>query len=373
MRVEDLRKKGLIIYEVISGSRAYGTNKPTSDTDIRGVYLAPLDEVLGNNYQEQVNDDTNDTVFYELKRFVDLVHRQNPNILEMLYMPDDCVVYKHPLMDEIFEHRDKFLTKTCQHSFGGYAISQIKKAKGLNKKINNPQPVVRKTPLDFCYFMVDGKSVAARDYLFEHNMKQEHVGLVSLEHMRFTYAAHYDKLTEINNALGDRPKIRVPEGYKPFKGIIQSEELSNDISLSEVPKFYMPFAYMQFNKDAYQVHCKDYLEDSEWVKKRNPDRYEVTVSNGNNYDAKNMMHCIRLLRVAKEIATEGKVNVRRADRDELMFIRNGQANYDQLIKEADEAINKIDDMYRASALPESIDKGFMDGLLLSVRKKAYKL
>jgi hypothetical protein len=369
MRIQELRESGLILFEAISGSRAYGTNKPTSDTDYRGVYLAPLHQVMGFNYQDQVNDDTNDTVFYELKRFLDLVAKQNPNILEMLYMPEDCIITRHPLLDELFENRQKFLTKTCLQSFAGYAVSQIKKAKGLNKKINNPQPVKRETPLDYCYFMEDGKSVPARDFLKDRGYDQKYCGLVALNHMRFTYAVYYDRTRHLNDTIN----TTIPTSYDPYKGIIQSEELSNDVSLSAVPKHAHLLGYMVFNRDAYEVHCRVYKEYQEWVLKRNPDRYQVTIENGNDYDAKNMMHCIRLIRVAREIATDKIINVRRPDREELMFIRNGQAKYDELIAEADRAIAELDGLYAASDLPEHVDRHFMTELLLNLRRKAYNL
>lgn len=39
MTIEDLKKNDLIILECISGSRAYGLETPTSDTDIKGVFF----------------------------------------------------------------------------------------------------------------------------------------------------------------------------------------------------------------------------------------------------------------------------------------------------------------------------------------------
>ena len=62
MTIQDLKDKGLIIYECISGSKAYGLDLPTSDTDIRGVFILPQDEIYGLRYIEQVADKTNDTV-----------------------------------------------------------------------------------------------------------------------------------------------------------------------------------------------------------------------------------------------------------------------------------------------------------------------
>lgn len=50
MTINDLRTKGLIILECISGSKAYGLDTPTSDTDIKGVFILPKEDYYGLNY-----------------------------------------------------------------------------------------------------------------------------------------------------------------------------------------------------------------------------------------------------------------------------------------------------------------------------------
>ena len=115
-----LKESNLILYEVISGSIAYGTNLPTSDEDRRYVYILPIDYILSGNIVEQVNDDTNDVVGYEIGRFLNLISSANPNLLELLNMPEDCIVYKNPIFDLILDNKSKFLTKKCKNSFAGY-------------------------------------------------------------------------------------------------------------------------------------------------------------------------------------------------------------------------------------------------------------
>ena len=61
------------LYLVIRGSHAYGTNIETSDTDYAGVFIQSVDDILGNKYVEQVNDDKNDIVIYELRRFLEIL------------------------------------------------------------------------------------------------------------------------------------------------------------------------------------------------------------------------------------------------------------------------------------------------------------
>ena len=125
-----LRDENLIVLEAIMGSRAYGTSLPTSDTDLRGVFIQPEEDILGFGYVDQVADKLNDIVFYEIRRFLQLVQTNNPNILELLNAPEDMILHKDPIFDLVLEQRDQFITKQCKNSFAGYAIGQIKKARG---------------------------------------------------------------------------------------------------------------------------------------------------------------------------------------------------------------------------------------------------
>ena len=96
---------------VIRGSHAYGTNVETSDTDYSGIFVQSEDDILGNKYLEQINDDKNDTVIYEVRRFLELVSKNNPTVLELLNTPEDCILYTDPAFDIILENRDNFITK----------------------------------------------------------------------------------------------------------------------------------------------------------------------------------------------------------------------------------------------------------------------
>lgn len=118
------------LFLVVRGSHAYGTNIETSDVDYAGVFIQSLDDILGNKYVEQVNDDKNDIVIYEIRRFLELLGKNNPTVLELLNTPEDCIIYKDPVFDMILENRDQFITKVCARSFGGYATTQINKSKG---------------------------------------------------------------------------------------------------------------------------------------------------------------------------------------------------------------------------------------------------
>lgn len=352
MTIEHLHKNKLLLLDCISGSRAYGLHTSQSDTDLKGVFILPKRMYYGLEYTEQVNNETNDEVYYELKRFVDLLAKNNPNILELLNTPQDCIKYRHPIMDVL--KPELFLSKLCKQTFAGYAQTQIKKAKGLNKKIINPVDKERKTILDFCYVIHQQGSITLKAWLIKKQLNQEDCGLININHMLGTYAIFHNS--------------QLSQGY--LKGIMSGED-AHDVSLSSVEKGLEPIAIMSFNKDGYSKYCKDYKEYWEWVEKRNNVRYENTVEHGKNYDAKNMMHTFRLLNMAEEIAKEGKLNVRRQDREYLLKIKAGEFSYEELVELANEKIHQIDELYNTCTLPEQPDSVMVEEILVEMREALY--
>lgn len=347
-----------IIFKALVGSHSYGTNVEGSDEDYKGIYLQSPEDVLNNGYQEQYTVNKDET-YYELRRFIELCATGNPTMLELLYSPKDCIEYIHPVFEELMLHRDKFLTKSCKHSFGGYAFSQIKKADGLEKKMNwESSRVERKDILDFCY-RVDitlGRTEPMKVWLARQKgwmMYQQNYGLVALDHARDTYAVYRKENGE-------------------YRGICNEDLSGNDIRLSSIPEGEFPVAIMNFNKDGYSVHCSDYLQYQTWLKNRNTQRYVDTNNHGQMIDGKNLLHCYRLIETGIEIATQKTINVRRPNAEFLIGIRKGKYNLQELL---DGANSKLDEMYKVfetSDLPEKCDRGFFLGLLPKLRNKYYE-
>ncbi|MFC6998874.1 nucleotidyltransferase domain-containing protein [Rufibacter roseus] len=350
LSLEDLPKKNLLLLECISGSKAYGLATPTSDTDIRGVFVLPQADLYGLHYTEQLNNPSNDIVYYELKRFVELLAKNNPNMLELLAMPEDCILQQHPLFQRL--KPKLFLSRLCQTTFAGYALTQVKKAKGLNKKIVNPVEPQRKSVLDFCFVAQGQGAVPVLEFLAERGLRQETCGLAKIPHMPELYGLYSDPVSN-------------------FKGIVQNSE-ANDVSLSSIPKGLEPLALMSFNKNGYSTYCKEYREYWEWVERRNDARYQNTLSHGKNYDAKNLMHTFRLLDMAEEIARTGQIQVRRPNRDFLLQIRSCAFEYAELVQMAEERIEKMDALYAASDLPIEPDLTKINEVLVQMRREFYQ-
>lgn len=392
MNIEELKNSGWIVFSGIVGSQAYGISTPTSDVDTKGVYIQPLDHILGFGYIEQISDEKNDATYYEIKRFLELLSTNNPNIMELLSLPDDCILYKDPIFDMVLEEKNEFISKMCYNSFGKYASSQIQKARGLNKKIANPIEPERKSILDFCYVPHKQGSMPVKKWLESNGLIPELCGLVAIDHMRYTYGLYYDfpsHLLIIDNPTEIPPLVMewkidsefvndnldmfdpVDTSPRNYRGLVTDEEKSNDVCVSDVPKGETPLTHLQVNLDGYSTYCKKYKEYWEWVEKRNPQRYLDNISHSGGYDGKNLAHCHRLLDMAIEIGSGMGINVRRPNREELLSIRRGEKPYDDLIKEADEKIKRIDEIFQKSNLPESVSKKFVDSLLIDIRMRWY--
>lgn len=347
------------LFECIIGSQAYGTNLPTSDIDIKGVYIQPNEDILGFKYNQQIEVDK-DTVYYEIKRFIELAMTANPTILEVLFV-DDCLIKEyHSAFEFVQDNRIKFLTKKCYNSFAGFAHGQIEKAQGLNKKMNwELEKTVRKTPLDFCYVLDKNRSIPLDAWLKQQKMKQEFCGLCAVDHFPGTYLLYYDWLAE-------------HRGHTEYRGIVFED--SNDIRLTSIPKGQelQVECTISYNKDAYSKHCRKYHEYTTWLANRNTTRYSDTAKHGQRIDGKNMMHCIRMLECAEEIATTGILTVKRPNAEYLLSIRRGEMNLEDILKVATEKITGLKELFEKSDLPDDVDKEFAHTLVNDVRKDYWK-
>ena len=391
--IEDKSPGSIPLLIVIRGSHAYGTNIETSDTDYSGIFVQSMDDILGNKYLEQINDDKNDTVIYEVRRFLELVGKNNPTVLELLNTPEDCILYKDPAFDMILENRDKFITKICANSFGGYAKMQIQKAKGQNKKQNwEKDKVTRKEVIDFVYVIEGEKSIPWKEWniskKYKNKYEEKFCGIVNIPNARDLYAVYYDGLARnmfsenVSESERELLKSFVKESGKPmgfgYKGLVKSNEgtsvsESNSLRLSSIPKGETSICNIIYNKDAYTQHCNDYKSYQTWLDERNESRWVDVKSHGQKIDGKNMMHCKRLMQMSREIAEGKGIIVRRDNFQELIDIRKGKVDLQTLIDSVELEILEIDKLFSESSLPDSIDIDFINELIIKIRKELYKL
>ena len=438
---DDIREKGLLLYEYVRGSHAYGLQKPdgTSDIDTGGIYMAPAEQLLGLglDYQDQIASEKNDDTWLELNKFFQLLLKSNPTVLESLFIPERCIVYEHPIMTEIKKHRDKFITKECFKPILGYSYEQIRKCRGLNKRFLQ-EKIERKGILDFVYTYHKQGSSKIQNWLEYRNLKQKYCGLVNVPNMHDNYSVFYDwgnhflnenvtfkdlKEAYLDDNVYDTINIvkRLKNGEKNlnllkklrkaqfknmvnfiyktyglddyhgltglvsleywfklqkpigYKGITNEAETSNELRLSSVEQDALPICYISYNKDGYTSHCRVWKEYQDWVKHRNPVRYESNLTK--SYDAKNMCECFRLINCGIEIARgEGyKVDRSEIDADFLLDVKNHKYEYEELMRMLESKKDEMEKAMAESTIPDTIDVEFVNDLLLKIRKEQLRI
>jgi predicted nucleotidyltransferase len=126
------------IFEGKSGSHLYGTSTPTSDVDYVGIVMPPEDCIFGLLKVEEINldiksksesgknnKDAIDRKFYELRNFAKLALQNNPNILEILWVNSESIIFKNEYYDMLHSNAQLFLNKESVFTrFISYSSSQ---------------------------------------------------------------------------------------------------------------------------------------------------------------------------------------------------------------------------------------------------------
>lgn len=139
MYEKEMAEKNKILV-VRSGSWLYGLNTPTSDEDYVGIFIPDIEYLLGfktckqvdMGYKSKLENGKNsseaiDCTFYSITKFVNLALNCNPNIIELLFVNEENIVYINDYGRRLLAMRDKFLSEKAEATFFGYAKSQKRK------------------------------------------------------------------------------------------------------------------------------------------------------------------------------------------------------------------------------------------------------
>lgn len=169
MIIEDFSKKELIHppswlpsnthYLAIVGSESYGANLTgSSDQDLQGFCIPPKEdvfphlrgEIMGfgtqhqrfNVWQEHHIMDANgkeyDFAIYSIIKFFHLAMENNPNVLDIICVPENCIKHMTSVGQIVRDNRRMFFHAGCFNKFRGFASAQMAKIElGANR--SNPK------------------------------------------------------------------------------------------------------------------------------------------------------------------------------------------------------------------------------------------
>lgn len=347
---------GKVIMTCLAGSKAYGTSLPTSDTDIRGIFVAPPKSIRTpwHTINEYTLPNEEDGKVYELNNFMKLFLDMNPNIIELMFVRESEILSSTPEYWELRKYAHQLLNSNIAFRFSGYAMAQMKRIKGHDKWINNPQPKELPTQREFMKLV--------HNYL-PGNPIQNSVDF----HVRLHNMENYT----IFLPLGENMYAVIEDTENP--GLFSHDNTIRKLEYAKIPdevKRNKPLMIVRYLDDEHKTAKEKHRQYWEWKTNRNEARSELEQKFG--YDTKHAMHLVRLMRMAEEILRDGEVNVFRKDAAELLEIRGGKLTLEELLEWAekkDELIHKV--LYKETSLPKRSDLNLATEVLLRVQDMAW--
>src|SRR5438552_1803960 len=120
-----------LLFATISGAHLYGFPSPDSDFDLRGVYLLPLEDVVGLKTGQETVEKSGihdgleiDLVTHDARKFFGLLLKKNGYVLEQVLSP--LVVHSTPEHSELKEIAKDCITRHHAHHYLGFAETQWK-------------------------------------------------------------------------------------------------------------------------------------------------------------------------------------------------------------------------------------------------------
>ena len=333
------------IYWVVHGSRAYGTDRPDSDLDFKGVTVPPRayrDGFLRTFHQcEGPWHGDVDAVIFGIQKFFKLAANCNPNIIEVLWVAEDDLIVCTDVGQRLRDARTEFLSKKALHTFRGYAMSQLRRIESHRRWLLDPpdhQPTRKEFGLPETT-VIPKDQLGAVQAAIAKKVDSWEIDFGDMEPATKIYIQQQirDHLTEIN--------IGADERFNAAGRLLGLDD--NFLNLMD-------------RERRYGQARNNWRQFNEWVKNRNAKRAALEARYG--YDVKHGMHLVRLMRMCREILEEGLVWVRRPDAEELKGIRNGEWSYDHLMEWANQQDRELIEVADASDLPKQPNRNRLDEL-----------
>lgn len=327
-----------IILLAIGGSRAYGTNLPESDIDVRGVAINPSKQIFGLEGDfEQVVETNTDTTIYSLNKMVKLLLSCNPNTIEILGCRPEDYLYITPYGQEILDNKQNFLSIRAIDTFGGYARAQYNRLEhALLGNGNNDEKKLE--------MLLHSLNCALDAFNIKHKDSKSNITLriLSVEEYKEVIREKYEKSkadigekfaldiagTLQNKELTDQERTSkiqsLTDLYRNDLDGLEDDYLYklDDINNNVADMIVLSGEFSKYPLGDIQTLLRDFHKiKSEYgnINKRNTKKDEIHM-------AKHMMHLLRLYKMGTKLNTDMEIHTHWDGKDQemLMDVRLGK-------------------------------------------------
>lgn len=261
-----------VLIKAKAGSHLFGTNTPSSDMDYKGVFLPEADQILLGSYSESISKTTGDSnsknskddidiELYSLKKFLKMASRGDTAALELLFTPDDMILEKDPLWDEILEYRDQLISSKVSAMIG-YARQQankygikgsrmgelsgiIDKLQSIEKRFDFKEPKLKHAWDEVVEAVKDYDHVHIIELMTSKNMENTKVPALDILGKKFDYHCSFpyvlNILKKVYRNFGQRAREAKKNGGIDWKALSHAVRVSfQGIELLQTGKITLP-------------------------------------------------------------------------------------------------------------------------------------
>jgi hypothetical protein len=371
MILDELEKKGLITpppfvvsntaYLTITGSHAYGVadtsvKSRVPDYDCYGFCLPPKNYLFkhlngvvdgfgdqGQNFEQYSqhhimdkdafggNGQEWDLTIYNIVKFFELCRQGNPNMLDTLYTPENCLKVCTGVGRLVRDNRRLFLSKFVWKRFRGYAWEQMHKmdSKEMNKTAAELHAVGDEFEIP--------RACSLADVELELSLRANGPNRYFPKYV----PPEPEKIGWLGRLFGRKPSPPPPPPVEP----------------AELPVFArMPTEELKRYYDAFKSASDK------------GGRFEMVKTKG--YDVKFAYHIIRLLDEAEQLMTLGEMDLQRA-KDPMKAIRRGEWKVEDVRAWAMEKEKSLSVINDKCLLPDKPDEEALKKLLMQCLEEHY--
>lgn len=336
-QVQDFVNSKDLVVVMKFGSHLYGTNTPESDTDYKGIYIPELSDVImgnipkasktmstGKKEGKNTHEDI-DLEMFHLKGFLKLCEEGQVCALDMLFAPDDMILYKSPVWDEIIKNRDKLLHKKVT-AFIGYCRKQTAK------------------------YGIKGSRLDALDKAIEvFSVKEPKEQLCKFQRELLVLTNQYPEFFEFGELENAQRNI----GGGGIKDNWATQ--------------YFTFADRKFMLNS---KAKDTLSVLMKIKKAYGDRAKLA-QDSKGVDWKAVSHAVRVCYQAEELLRTGHITMPLKEAEFIKKIKQGGLRYINIAMLLEEFMDAIKDLKETSSLPEEPDREWMKEFCINSYMREY--